>query len=331
MPDHTSATCYVYKAIDEKNPDIDEFTGQPIPRRVALKLMRRKDQFFREIEKRNHSFNAEAVVDILETFPSLNDPTFAARSDVTDSTPFEFSANGTMLGDTKLRIESYFLVVLPLGERNMFVALKQERFAGKDFKQHEVVHIFKQLLLAVSEMHSKSVLHADLKPLNLVRVNGSWRLIDLDAACVIGKDPVGFKSSSAFIPPEAILIDPDSKEAIVKSPQSPHNHHILIADPSFDVWSLGCLLYPMVHPDVMSLFNATQDDNLNQEDLSSLASWSDDVKTNKLAAIDHLLARNLLSQMLQKDPSKRPTIQRILNHPFLTGNKVARMIGMLSV
>jgi hypothetical protein len=46
---------------------------------------------------------------------------------------------------------------------------------------------------------------ADLKPLNLVRVNGSWRLIDLDAACIIGKDPVGFKSSSAFIiPPEAI-------------------------------------------------------------------------------------------------------------------------------
>jgi serine/threonine protein kinase len=138
----------------------------------------------------------------------------------------------------------------------MFVALKQERFAGKDFKEHEVVHIFKQLLLAVSEMHSKSVLHADLKPLNLVRVNGSWRLIDLDAACVIGKDPVGFKSSSAFIPPEAVFIDRDSNQAIVKSP---HNNHILIADPSFDVWSLGCLLYPItgkVHLVILVFFKS---------------------------------------------------------------------------
>ena len=39
-------------------------------------------------------------------------------------------------------------------------------------------------------MHSKGVIHADIKPLNIVRVGGEFKLIDLDATCRIGIDPV---------------------------------------------------------------------------------------------------------------------------------------------
>jgi hypothetical protein len=39
------------------------------------------------------------------------------------------------------------------------------------------------------------LLHADIKPLNIIRTSTRWKLIDLDAACVIGKDVVGAKSS----------------------------------------------------------------------------------------------------------------------------------------
>jgi hypothetical protein len=31
--------------------------------------------------------------------------------------------------------------------------------------------------------------------------------------------------------------------------------------------------------------------------------------------------------MLSKEPTKRPTIEQLFNHPFLTGQKVARMVG----
>ena len=44
-----------------------------------------------------------------------------------------------------------------------------------------------------------------------------WKLIDLDAACEIGKEPVGHKSSSAYVPPEAIYVDPDTNRACVRT------------------------------------------------------------------------------------------------------------------
>ena len=38
-------------------------------------------------------------------------------------------------------------------------------------------------------------------------------------------------------------------------------------------------------------------------------------------------ARNLLAQMLHKDPLHRPSLARVLAHPFLSGKKVARLVG----
>lgn len=46
-PEHTSATCLVFRAWDENS--LDELGS---PQRVALKLMRRKDQWQRELDIR---------------------------------------------------------------------------------------------------------------------------------------------------------------------------------------------------------------------------------------------------------------------------------------
>ena len=43
-----------------------------------------------------------------------------------------------------------------------------------------------------------------MKTLNVVRIDDKWKLIDSDAACRIGEDFVGLKSSSAYIAPEVI-------------------------------------------------------------------------------------------------------------------------------
>ena len=43
--------------------------------------------------------------------------------------------------------------------------------------------------------------------------------------------------------------------------------------------------------------------------------------------ITNLEARNLVAQMLTKDPMKRPRMSQVLAHPFLTGRKAPRMLG----
>ena len=61
-PDHMSGTCSVFKAVDEHT--IDNETGQPI--KIALKLMRMKDQFQREISARDKGFNNQMVMNVLQ-------------------------------------------------------------------------------------------------------------------------------------------------------------------------------------------------------------------------------------------------------------------------
>ena len=111
--------------------------------------------------------------------------------------------------------ERMYCIVMPLADKNLFVSLKQERWAGRVME--EVRHVFKQLVSAVDHMHQKGILHGDIKPLNIVRMDGRWLLIDLDAACEIGKQPVGSKSSSAYLCPEALLIGKVAAEVIVRS------------------------------------------------------------------------------------------------------------------
>ena len=316
-----SSTCFVFKATDERNRD-----AQGNPSKVALKFMRIKDQFIREVRTRNSNFSADCVVPVLATYPSVT----LAMSEYEDVQ--EVYEAGNILN--KAMAEKFFLVVLPLAERNMFVALKQERFAGRDFI--EIVHVFVQLIRCVEEMHSKGFLHGDIKPLNIVRIDSAWKLIDLDASCRIGKDFVGMKYSSAYLPPEAVFIDSEQGVASIRHVRQRHiaSNDLLMADTSFDVWSLGCLLYQLCHPQVLPLFpSAGQDDNLMEsgpysDTLTDLGMWTSSTKSSKLSVFkDHPEAMNLLAQMLTKDPSKRPPLSRILRHPFLSGIKVARMIG----
>ena len=324
-PDHISATCFVFKAIDEHT--IDKETGLPI--KIALKLMRLKDQFQREVSVRIKEFNHDYVMKILQTHPKVGSRTFDSwPNEVMD---VEADATGQL---TKTNAEKLYLLVMPLADRNLFVALKQERWAGKNME--EVRHVFVQLVHCVEHMHEKGVLHADLKTLNIVRTAGQWKLIDLDAACVIGKEPVGHKSSSAYVPPEAIYIDEKTDSACVRSflvvTKGEANYELLTAHPSFDVWSLGCILYQMCTADVKPLFQGGQDDNLvgvrkGVDNLFALAEWSPELKADKLTDIPDKLARNLLSQMLHKDPLQRPSLARVLAHSFVSGKKVARLVG----
>jgi serine/threonine protein kinase/Leucine-rich repeat (LRR) protein len=105
-------------------------------------------------------------------------------------------------------------------------------------------------------------------------------------------------------------------------------YDVVKADPSLDLWALGCILYLLCTG--MNLFRATVEDNVGSDvDLRALMEWSMKTKNACLAEVEDKLARNLISLLLNKDPSKRPDCSHILSHPFLAGKHPGRLQGEL--
>ncbi len=69
-------------------------------------------------------------------------------------------------------------------------------------------------------------------------------------------------------------------------------------------------------------------DNLDNRNLMKLHLFSDEFKYYRIDPIKVSLARNLIAQMLTKDPARRPLMSQVLAHPFFTGCHTARLVGM---
>ena len=81
-----------------------------------------------------------------------------------------------------------------------------------------------------------------------------------------------------------------------------------------------------------SIFNCDYAGNVvSENDLRDLAFWTEEDKLPRMAMVPDKYARNLISQLLMKDPLKRPNIQQVLSHPFMTGRTATRLDGTLSV
>lgn len=309
--EHESATCYIFRAWDVNS--LDEYKN---PQRVAIKLMRDRSCWLREIQSRMVEFEEERVIKILRHYPEDTSEELLMQLSTTRSSSKELS---------KLEVEGMYTIVMPLADKNLFVSLKQERWAGRDLS--EVKHIFTKIVHGVKALHDKKFIHADLKPLNIVRMNNNWMLIDMDACCHTGEDNTGIKSSSSIIPPEAIYAEQQTGNIFVRSDKTGNP---LLSHESFDVWSLGCILYQMVNVEVRPLFQGDRDDNLSIRDsdpdnLWQLWRWDGSLKEQKLSLVADERAKNLLHRMLEKDYKKRIRIDQILCDPFLTNKKLNRL------
>lgn len=323
-----------------------------------LKLMSQSKHFDKEIAARASVLDPQFVVELLWTMRASSDQPSLYTS-LRLSSESGLATGGRTQGGggptpsssfaviSKEKAEMTHCLVMPLMDRNMFVAIKQERFAG--INMDEVRFIFKQLVNCVAHLHSKGLIHGDIKPLNLVRQGSTWKLIDLDASSRIGSSQISSKSSTAYAPPEALayfegllLGDLSTLDLSLSlplpmplpsspSPSSP-SPSFLISHPSFDVWSLACVLYNLTSVDARPLFQSDQNDNLSrdpcdEDNVSSLLNWTDAMKIKKLSKVSCPLAKNLLSRMLLKDAARRPSLDCILCHPFISGRSVTRLLG----
>lgn len=119
----------------------------------------------------------------------------------------------------------------------------------------------------------------------------------------------------------------------VKCPDNGTDAYVpILAHPSFDVWGYGVVLYHLCANRTLLHFDGQ--DNIEEADMERLCNWSEDslcstssFKFAQLSKIQNHLARNLVSQLLAGDSERRPSIDRVLSHPFLTGKAPTRLPG----
>jgi ankyrin repeat protein/serine/threonine protein kinase len=265
---------------------------------VAIKLLRDRGSFEQELRSRQ-KLDASYVIPVTECYNGDENEQFLEEVRRRNYPDYRYG------------------IIMPAARRNLLQILGAENL---DFKATEIRRLFEDLVRCVQHLHSKGFIHGDIKPLNIMR-NREDRLIliDLDASCPMGSAEMR-KCSLAYAPPESLMWDDSIHEFV---PRTSCDKLPLSAHSSFDVWSLGAVLYQMCTG--YFLFPSSHDD-IDQHQRKLLHHWETGLKREKLDKITNLQARNLLSRMLTKEADARPSLASILLHPYVSNVSSKRMV-----
>eukprot|EP00536_Pseudo-nitzschia_multiseries_P008371 jgi/Psemu1/241157/estExt_Genewise1.C_2110035 len=178
------------------------------------------------------------------------------------------------------------------------------------YSEMDASRIVREVASALLYLHGIGLVHADLKPENVLltttrRGDSVVKVADFGTA-KLKPDPVYGAPTPAYSPPESIL----RTEPI---------------QPSMDMWSLGVILFIMLtgcHPYDVS--GESTDEEI--EDRIKCSKYQIPMNDPEIAGHISKSAKDLISKLMNRDPKKRLTAYQMLQHPWVRGETATTAI-----
>ncbi|CAD8117575.1 unnamed protein product [Paramecium sonneborni] len=218
--------------------------------------------------------------------------------------------------DNGFQSESQAYVIMELIKgKEMFEVINETGH----YSEHDAKELFKQLLSAIEYMHRNGICHRDLKPNNILCVSDKKLIKVTDFN--VSKFSDSYKEFGNLQDTEKIEMWTYTGTVAFSAPEifTGEGYNQMV-----DMWSAGCILYSMLSGQLP--FNA---DYLNDL-IESIKEAKYEFPEETFQEVSSQ-AKDLIQQLLQKDPALRPHPDEALNHPWFAEIIVRKSLRHLTI
>lgn len=145
------------------------------------------------------------------------------------------------------------------------------------------VDVFHQVALGMAHMHDRGYVHADMKPNNIMVMDGKAKIIDLGQSCEIGTVKERIQGTPDYIAPEQV--------------------HRRAITPKTDIYNLGATMYWTLTRKAIPTALASQDSLIGSREDHMIEKATPAIELNPRI---HPRLNELIMQCIEVDPEKRP-------------------------